>query len=165
MDSPCIKQTVCKVLKIFQCGKYLVAYVLKRGKCGKAERTDSEKDVSGGAWQRLFSQQRISKGAVRTLFEKQLDLSISREPLASCDFSGGPGPRGNTLIFSSYVGLGTASTVYPPPLQKQTTKQKKKKHQEYQALQKIFEIFATPNISKFCIFTLRKDPKIRRNNA
>ena len=31
MDSPCIKQTVCKVLKIFQCGKYLVAYVLKPG--------------------------------------------------------------------------------------------------------------------------------------
>ena len=30
MDSPCIKQTVCKVLKIFQYGKYLVAYVLKR---------------------------------------------------------------------------------------------------------------------------------------
>ena len=29
MDSPCIKQTVCKVLNIFQCGKYLVAYVLK----------------------------------------------------------------------------------------------------------------------------------------
>ena len=29
MDSPCIKQTVCKVLKIFQHGKYLVAYVLK----------------------------------------------------------------------------------------------------------------------------------------
>ena len=28
MDSPCIKQTVCKVLKIFQHGKYLVAYVL-----------------------------------------------------------------------------------------------------------------------------------------
>ena len=27
MDSPCIKQTVCKVFKIFQCGKYLVAYV------------------------------------------------------------------------------------------------------------------------------------------
>ena len=32
MDSPCIKQTVCKVLKIFQYGKYLVAYVLKRSK-------------------------------------------------------------------------------------------------------------------------------------
>ena len=29
MDSSCIKQTVCKVLKIFQHGKYLVAYVLK----------------------------------------------------------------------------------------------------------------------------------------
>ena len=29
MDSPCIKQTVCKVLKILQYGKYLVAYVLK----------------------------------------------------------------------------------------------------------------------------------------
>ena len=28
MDSPCIKQTVCKVLNIFQHGKYLVAYVL-----------------------------------------------------------------------------------------------------------------------------------------
>ena len=28
MDSPCIKQTVRKVLKIFQYGKYLVAYVL-----------------------------------------------------------------------------------------------------------------------------------------
>ena len=29
MDSPCIKQTVCKVLNIFQHGKYLVEYVLK----------------------------------------------------------------------------------------------------------------------------------------
>ena len=29
MDSPCIKHTVCNVLKIFQHGKYLVAYVLK----------------------------------------------------------------------------------------------------------------------------------------
>ena len=29
MDSPCIEQTVCKVLKIFQYRKYLVAYVLK----------------------------------------------------------------------------------------------------------------------------------------
>ena len=28
MDSPCIKQTVCKVLNIFQHGRYLVAYVL-----------------------------------------------------------------------------------------------------------------------------------------
>ena len=29
MDSPCIKLTVYKVLKIFQHGKYLVAYVFK----------------------------------------------------------------------------------------------------------------------------------------
>ena len=29
MDSSCIKQAVCKVLNIFQHGKYLVAYVLK----------------------------------------------------------------------------------------------------------------------------------------
>ena len=41
MDSPCIKQTVCKVLKIFQHGKYLVAYVfnilmkLKRATLGQ----------------------------------------------------------------------------------------------------------------------------------
>ena len=32
MDSPCIKQTVCKVLNIFQYGKYLVAYVLNISK-------------------------------------------------------------------------------------------------------------------------------------
>ena len=36
MDSPCIKQTVCKVLKIFQYGKYLVAYVPKRGDLSSA---------------------------------------------------------------------------------------------------------------------------------
>ena len=35
MDSPCIKQTVGKVLKIFQHRKYLVAYVLKSShSCG-----------------------------------------------------------------------------------------------------------------------------------
>ena len=28
MDSPCIKQTVCKALNKFQHGKYFVAYVL-----------------------------------------------------------------------------------------------------------------------------------------
>ena len=49
MDSPCIKQTVCKVLKIFQYGKYLVAYVLKvaaftvseklSNKCGETFKT------------------------------------------------------------------------------------------------------------------------------
>ena len=30
MDSPCIKQSVCKVLNIFQHGEYLVAYVLNQ---------------------------------------------------------------------------------------------------------------------------------------
>ena len=30
-----IKQTVCKVMKIFQYGKYLVAYVLKSYSCWK----------------------------------------------------------------------------------------------------------------------------------
>ena len=28
LDSPCIKQTLCNVLKKKQCGKYLVAYAL-----------------------------------------------------------------------------------------------------------------------------------------
>ena len=35
MDSSCIKQTVCKVLNIFQYGKYLVAYVLNVRFMGK----------------------------------------------------------------------------------------------------------------------------------
>ena len=42
---------------------------------------------------------------------------------------------GGTLIFSSYLGLGPASTVHP------------KKYQEFQVPQKIFEILATPKIS------------------
>ena len=37
MDSPSIKQTVCKVLSRFQHGKYLVAYVLKTGVLWKTE--------------------------------------------------------------------------------------------------------------------------------
>ena len=46
------------------------------------------------------------------------------------------GSQGGTLIFSSYVGSGPASTVHPPP---------QKKYQEFQAPQKIFEILPTPN--------------------
>ena len=47
MDSPCIKQTVCKVLKIFQCGKYLVAYVLNRPFfCDYGERVLTEISVN-----------------------------------------------------------------------------------------------------------------------
>ena len=40
MDSPCIKQTVCKVLKIFQHGKYLVAYVLNAKNCSRYLNTN-----------------------------------------------------------------------------------------------------------------------------
>ena len=62
----------------------------------------------------------------------------------------GPQGGGGALFFSSYVGSGPASTVYP------------QKYQEYHAPQKIFEIFATQKISRFCIFTLRIDSKIHR---
>ena len=52
MDSPSIKQTVCKVLNIFQHGKYLVAYVLKCyincidrcGFCGQTHHCDLQKN-------------------------------------------------------------------------------------------------------------------------
>ena len=40
MDSPYLKQTVCKVLKIFQYGKYLVAYLLKLLKYGATDLRD-----------------------------------------------------------------------------------------------------------------------------
>ena len=43
MDSPCIKQTVCKVLNIFQHGKYLVAYVLK-GSCTRRCKLEQDHD-------------------------------------------------------------------------------------------------------------------------
>ena len=67
-------------------------------------------------------------------------------------------PRGGvTLICSSYVGSDPVSTVHsPPPPQKK----KKKKYQEFQASQKLFEILATQKD----ILTLRKDPKMYRNN-
>ena len=39
-----------------------------------------------------------------------------------------PGGGGGTIIFSAYIGSDPASTVHP------------KKYQEFQALQKIFEI-------------------------
>ena len=47
MDSPCIKQTVCKVLKIFQHGKYLVAYVLKNSFHGDIEIYEDKLAQSG----------------------------------------------------------------------------------------------------------------------
>ena len=47
MDSPCIKQTVCKVLKIFQYGNYLVAYVLKRFQCNYPKMSEINIDLKG----------------------------------------------------------------------------------------------------------------------
>ena len=45
MDSPCIKQTVCKVLKIFQYGKYLVAYVLNGDQTNGTSQQYSDNSV------------------------------------------------------------------------------------------------------------------------
>ena len=50
MDSPCIKQTVCKVLKIFQYGKYLVAYVLKDDKMHLLHGTISSINTQTLTW-------------------------------------------------------------------------------------------------------------------
>ena len=62
-------------------------------------------------------------------------------------------PRGGgTLIFSSYVGSDPASTVHP------------KKHEEFQAPQKNIKILATPKNTQFCTLTLKKDPKMHRND-
>ena len=63
MDSPCIKQTVCKVLKIFQYGKYLVAYVLKASQktgprikvsSGRLGEAGNEPAISGLKDKKLF---------------------------------------------------------------------------------------------------------------
>ena len=60
---------------------------------------------------------------------------------------------GGTLFFSSYVGSGPASTVHP------------KNIRYFKHPIKIFEILVTPqNIPPFCTLTLRKDPKMYKNN-
>ena len=61
------------------------------------------------------------------------------------------GGMGGTPIFSPYVGLGPASTVYP------------QKYQEYQAPKKYF--FATQNNIPILYNPLRKDPKIHKNKT
>ena len=60
-------------------------------------------------------------------------------------------PDGMVLsFFSSYIGLGPASTGYP------------KKYRKFQAIQKVFEILATQKIS--CIlYPGLKYPKMHRN--
>ena len=63
------------------------------------------------------------------------------------------GAQGGTLNFSSYVGLGHASTFYP-----------QKNNRNFKHPKKIFEILATPKKSPFCTMTLRKDFIMHRNN-
>ena len=63
------------------------------------------------------------------------------------------GGGGGTLIFSAYVGSDPASTVHP------------KKYQKFQAPQKnIWNFSNPPKISQFCTLTLKKDPKLHRND-
>ena len=57
MDRPCIKQTVCKVLNIFQHGKYLVAYVLKAASHKSAPQPYSMWEGEVELVYALFSQQ------------------------------------------------------------------------------------------------------------
>ena len=59
-------------------------------------------------------------------------------------------PRGDTLNFSSYLGSGPASTAHPK--------------RNFKHPQKIFEILATQKISPFCTLTLKKYPKMHRND-
>ena len=64
---------------------------------------------------------------------------------------GGGGGYSQTLIFSSYVGSGPASSVHP------------KKYQEFQAPKKKFEILATKKIFPILYLDFIKDPKMQRN--
>ena len=66
---------------------------------------------------------------------------------------GSPSPQGGTLNFSTYVGSGPS--IYPSP---------PKNIRNFKHPQKILEILATQKISPFCTMTLRKDPKMHRNN-
>ena len=60
---------------------------------------------------------------------------------------------GGTLIFSAYVGSDPAFTLHP------------KKISEISSTPKKYLKFLQPKkISRFCIFTLRKDPKVHWNN-
>ena len=76
MDSPCIKQTVCKVLKKFQHGKYLVAYVLKSY---LFDSTDPEEGKSDSP-HRSYSWKRIKSG----LFKKYMDDDDDDDLFVKC---------------------------------------------------------------------------------
>ena len=56
------------------------------------------------------------------------------------------GGGGGTLIFSSYVGSGPASTLHP------------KKYQEFQASKFFFEILAIPKIASILFLDIKKTP-------
>ena len=60
--------------------------------------------------------------------------------------SSNPGGGGGTLIFSSYIGSGQASTVYP------------QKYQEFQAPKKNIWIFETPKKFPILYLDLKKRP-------
>ena len=61
--------------------------------------------------------------------------------------------QGGYSLFSSYVSTGPASTTHPKNI-------RNFKHHKI-----IFEILATPKISPICTLTLRKYPKMHRNDS
>ena len=61
-------------------------------------------------------------------------------------------PRGGTLIFSSNVGSDPASTVHP------------QKISGISSTPKNIKILATPKNTQICTLTLKKDPKMHRND-
>ena len=63
-----------------------------------------------------------------------------------------PQGGGGTIIFSSYVGSGPASTRQP------------KKYQVFQAPQKYLKFSNPKKYPPFCTLTLIKDPKMHRND-
>ena len=71
-------------------------------------------------------------------------MNFDLETLIEIKKSAGVATSVGTLIFSSYVGLCPASTVYPPKIW------------EYQ---EIFEIFATPKTILILYIYLKKRPR------
>ena len=68
--------------------------------------------------------------------------------------TGGGGGGGGTLIFSLYVGSGAQHLPFT-----------QKKYQEFQTPPKYIWNFGNPKkYPQFCNLTLRKDPKMHRND-
>ena len=66
---------------------------------------------------------------------------------------GGFIPQGGTLIFSAYVGSDPAYTVHPP-----------KNIGNFKHPKKYLKFKQPPKISQFCTLSLKKDPKLHRND-